>query len=110
MTQVTNIDLSASYDVKRATARNLCALMMKRMAITVFMLATLVWAAAQQQPSAPPGRSGGQPGAQAQEANAPVTEGCPGGSDPNYTLTAKAGTTYKLNIPRRPIRPSWRRM
>ena len=32
-------------------------------------------------------------------ANAPVTEGCLGGSEPNYTITDKAGTTYRLNIP-----------
>jgi len=31
--------------------------------------------------------------------NAPVTEGCLGGSNANYTLTDKAGTTYKLNFP-----------
>jgi hypothetical protein len=31
--------------------------------------------------------------------NAPVTEGCLGGSNPNFTITDKAGTTYKLNIP-----------
>lgn len=32
-------------------------------------------------------------------ANVPVTDGCLGGSDPNYTITNEAGTTYKLNIP-----------
>jgi hypothetical protein len=31
----------------------------------------------------------------------PVTEGCLGGSNPNFTITDKAGTTYKLNIPPR---------
>ena len=32
-------------------------------------------------------------------ASAPVTEGCLGGSAPNFTITDKSGTTYKLNIP-----------
>jgi hypothetical protein len=72
--------------------------MKKLLAITLFMLATLSWAAAQQ-PTNPPDRSAGQPGAQEPAANAPVTEGCLGGSDPNFTLTDKAGTTYKLNMP-----------
>ena len=40
-----------------------------------------------------------QAGSQGQAADAPVTEGCLGGSASNYTLTDKAGTTYKLNIP-----------
>jgi len=88
----------------------------------LFMLAMLVWAAAQQpggaternsgqtaspssqapgeaqtQPSTPDGA--GQSGSQGQASNAPVTEGCLGGSDPNYTLTDKTGTAYKLNMP-----------
>ena len=90
--------------------------------ITLFMLATLTWAAAQQAGSTM-GQSGGQatvPGSQAPGAsqsppavpgsadqsgspgaavNAPVTEGCLGGSAPNFTITDKTGTTYKLNIP-----------
>jgi hypothetical protein len=72
--------------------------MKKMLATTLFMLATLAWAVAQQ-PSNPPDRSGGQPGSQDQTVNAPVTEGCLGGSNPNFTITDKAGTTYKLNIP-----------
>ena len=104
--------------------------MKKMLAITLFTLATLGWAAAQQSGS-PLGRSSGQatspsqqmpgasqsqssmpggagqntapdntqPGSQDSRINAPVTEGCLGGSDPNYTITDKAGTTYKLNIP-----------
>ena len=32
-------------------------------------------------------------------ANATITEGCLGGSGTDYTLTDKAGTTYKLNFP-----------
>lgn len=72
--------------------------MKKMLAITLFMLATLAWAAAQQ-PGNPPDRSGGQPRPQDPAVNAPVTEGCLGGSHPNFTITDKAGTTYKLNIP-----------
>src|SRR5215472_17221714 len=98
--------------------------------ITLFMLATLAWAAAQQpggmpgrssgqatspssqapdatqsQPSMPPGadqepgQSGMQRGPQGRTANPPITEGCLGGSNPNFTITDSAGTTYKLNIP-----------
>ncbi len=94
---------------------------MKKTLVTVlFMLATLTWAAAQQPGSNPssqmPGASQSQPsmpgsagqnttpggtqaGSQDPAANAPITEGCLGGSDPNYTITDTAGTTYKLNIP-----------
>jgi hypothetical protein len=92
--------------------------MKKIFVMALFMLATLAWAAAQQ-PGSMPGRSSGQatspssqvPGAsqpqpsapdsadQGQAANAPVTEGCLGGSAPNFTITNQAGTTYKLNIP-----------
>ena len=96
-----NLHLSASYDLERARARNLAEVSpMKRMlAITLFMLATFAWATAQQ-PSTPPGRPPAQqPGAQDPTATAPVTEGCLGGTNPNFTLTDKAGTTYKLNIP-----------
>jgi len=117
--------------------------MKKMFVISLFMLATLVWAAAQQsgstsdqssqqptspssqapgasqtQPSTTPGAgqsqpstpgasqsqpsnpaSPGQAGAPGASSNAPITEGCLGGSATNYTITDKAGTTYKLNIP-----------
>lgn len=94
--------------------------MKKTLAITLFMLATLAWAAAQQPGSAPDPNSGqsaspssqtpGQsqppaPGAadqtapQGQASSAPITEGCLGGAEPNYTITDKAGTAYKLNMP-----------
>jgi hypothetical protein len=43
--------------------------------------------------------AGTQAQSQSPAANAPITEGCLGGSDPNYTITDTAGTTYKLNIP-----------
>jgi hypothetical protein len=87
--------------------------------LTLFMLAALAWAGAQQ-PGSTPDQNSGQttpPSAQApnpgqtqpstpgsadqagQASNAPVTEGCLGGSDPNYTITDKAGTAYKLNLP-----------
>jgi hypothetical protein len=94
--------------------------------LAAFMLATLVWAMAQQpgtsggqstspssqtpgasQPqSSAPGsagqgsaQSGADRGAQSQTANLPITEGCLGGSNPNFTITDKAGATYKLNLP-----------
>ena len=86
--------------------------------MTLFMLATLAWAAAQQ-PGSAPERSSAQatsPSSQAPDASqsqtpsqpspsqsqAPtsaVTEGCLGGSAPNYTITDKTGITYKLNMP-----------
>jgi hypothetical protein len=94
------------------------------LALAVFMLATLVWAMAQQPqpsggqatspssqtpgasqpPSSAPGSAGqgsaqSGAGSQGQTANQPITEGCLGGSDPNFTITDKAGTTYKLNLP-----------
>lgn len=50
--------------------------------------------------AAQPPDSAQTPGSvQGQAANATVTEGCLGGSNPNFTITDKAGTTYKLNIP-----------
>jgi len=90
--------------------------------MTLFMLATLAWAAAQQPGSAPernsgqttspssqaPGATQTQPstpgsadqaGSRGQASNAPVTEGCLGGSAPNYTIKDKTGTAYKLNMP-----------
>ena len=90
--------------------------------VTLCTLAMLAWAAAQQ-PGSAPERNGGQtasassqaPGAtrtqpskpgsadqggsQGQESQAPVTEGCLGGSTPNYTVTDNNGTVYKLNMP-----------
>jgi len=93
---------------------------MKKILLTsMFMLAMFAWAAAQQ-PSGTQDQGGGQTGSPSTQspsqtqppasgssqngsggvaADAPVTEGCLGGSDPNYTITDKAGTTYKLNIP-----------
>ncbi len=90
--------------------------------VTLFMLAMLAWAAAQQPSGAPeqssapatspssqapgagqsqPSKPGGagQEASRDQESNAPVTEGCLGGGDPNYTITDKTGTIYKLNLP-----------
>jgi len=90
--------------------------------ITLFMLATLAWAAAQQPGSAPEPNSGqtappssqapdatqtqpskpgsaDQAGSQGQETQTPVKEGCLGGTAPNYTLTDSTGTVYKLNMP-----------
>jgi hypothetical protein len=92
--------------------------MKKTLMVMLFMLATFAWAAAQDAGSmgqssgqaAPPssqaqpgmphaGDPGAQPGTAGQTSSAPVTEGCLGGSAPNFTITDKAGTTYKLNIP-----------
>jgi hypothetical protein len=90
--------------------------MKKVLTTTLFLLTMLAMAAAQQpgsaqSPSSPvpganqqsmpggPGQGGAQPGAEAPAPNAPVTEGCLGGTDPNYTITNESGTTYKLNIP-----------
>jgi len=83
--------------------------MNKTFAITLFMLATLAWATAQQ-PGSNAGQSSGQtaspssqtPGSspsQGPAAAATVVEGCLGGSNPNYTITDSSGVTYKLNIP-----------
>ena len=95
--------------------------MKKMFVITLFMLATLAWAAQQagsaaernggqttspssqaqdaiqSQPSAP--GSAAQAGSQSPAANAPITEGCLSGSAPNYMITDKAGLSYKLNLP-----------
>lgn len=65
--------------------------------IALFMLAMLAWAEAQQPGSAP--GSANQPGSRAQEPQSPITEGCLGGSNPNYTVTDNNGTVYKLNLP-----------
>ena len=84
--------------------------MKKVLAVSLFALATLAWAGAQQQGSSPssPGTSQTQPstpgaadqGASSEgAASAPVTEGCLGGSNPNYTIMDKSGTNYKLNLP-----------
>jgi hypothetical protein len=97
--------------------------MKKTLVATLFVLATLAWAVAQQpgstpepgsqQPASPSSQAPGasqsqtpstpgsadQAGSQGQASNVPVTEGCLGGSAPNYTITDKAGTNYKLNIP-----------
>src|SRR5215471_17386160 len=97
------------------------SLMKSMFVTTLFMLASLAWAVAQQpgtgtqrssgQDAAPrsqvPGANQTQPttpggsdqaGSQGQASNEPVTEGCLGGSDPNFTLTDRANTIYKLNL------------
>ena len=103
--------------------------MRRTLAVSLFVLATLTWSLAQNpgatpsggqqppsaNPQAPdasqsqtspsggaaqnPSQPGAQPQTQSQMPNAPITEGCLGGSDANYTLTDKAGTTYKLTFP-----------
>ena len=89
--------------------------------MTLFMVGMLAWAAAQQTVGAPdrnsqqtasqssqaPDATQNQPpkpgsadqAGQGQESQAPVTEGCLGGSAPNYTITDSTGTVYKLNMP-----------
>jgi hypothetical protein len=115
--------LCAGFNLECAKARNLEISLMKNILVmTLFILATLAWAAAQQTGSAParnsgqtasptsqtPGASKPQPskagsadqaGSQDQESQAPVTEGCLGGSEPNYTITGNNGAVYKLNMP-----------
>ena len=94
--------------------------MKKILATALFTLTMLALASAQQagtaqSPSSPmpganqqsmpgsadqtPAQNGAQPGAQNPMSNAPVTQGCLGGADPNYTITDSAGNIYKLNIP-----------
>ncbi len=74
--------------------------MKKISVVTLFVLATLLWAVAQK-----PGSSRQATSVSSQAPNAgqaphsPITEGCLGGSNPNFTITDKAGTTYKLNLP-----------
>ena len=85
--------------------------------MTLFMLAMSAWAAGQQPGSAPdrnsgqttspsqaPGTTQTQPSTpggagQGQASSVPITEGCLGGSAPNYTIKDKTGTAYKLNMP-----------
>jgi cytoskeletal protein RodZ len=111
------------FNLERATALNLEVSLMKNMLVmALFILAMLAWAAAQQPGSAPERNSGqtaspssqaphatqtqpskpdgaDQAGSRGQASQAPVTEGCLGGSAPNYTITDKTGTVYKLNMP-----------
>lgn len=96
--------------------------MKKMLVVIVFVLATLLRTAAQQ-PGGMPEQSGGQatsqgsqsatPGSADQNApptggqtevpgqagTLPITEGCLGGSNPNFTITDITGKNYKLNIP-----------
>lgn len=97
--------------------------MRKILAVSLFVLATFTWTFAQtsgsssssaqqpaassqspdasqsQTPSGSAGQSSSQAGSQTPAASAPITEGCLGGSNGNYTLTDKAGTSYKLSFP-----------
>jgi len=90
--------------------------MRSALVITVILLVA-AFAVAQEpmSPSAPAGQSQaqapGQPGSVPSQASpaapsaAPsmgsdMIEGCLGGSNPNYTVTDKAGTTYQLDIPK----------
>jgi hypothetical protein len=96
--------------------------MKNTLVMSLFILAMPAWAAAQQPGTAPqrnsgqtasptswvsatqtqpskPGGSADQSGSRGQESQAPITEGCLGGSAPNYTITDNNGTVYKLNMP-----------
>jgi hypothetical protein len=55
----------------------------------------------QSQPASPSGQatSPSSPSAMPMAAGE-ITEGCLGGSNPNYTVTDKAGTVYQLQIPK----------
>jgi hypothetical protein len=65
--------------------------------------------ASQSQPSAPGAaaqapqqaapQTAPQNGAQTQGPTKPITEGCLGGTSPNFNITDKAGTKYNLNLP-----------
>lgn len=100
--------------------------MKKHMILAGLMLSMAVWAGAQQ-PSSMPSQSGAQattPSAGVPQAGAPgadttapqaapqssatsagagangaITEGCLGGSNPNFTLTDKGGKSYSLVLP-----------
>ncbi|HEY3928179.1 MAG TPA: hypothetical protein VGL89_07390 [Candidatus Koribacter sp.] len=102
--------------------------MKKSMIFAAFMLSALVWAGAQQ-PNDMPAQSGSQAtspssqmpsqspsatpstpeqsapqatpqaGAAGQSMNGSVTEGCLGGTNPNFTITDASGKSYKLNLP-----------
>jgi hypothetical protein len=47
----------------------------------------------------PPGASSSSSGQAPGAADSNIIEGCLGGSAPNFTVTDKAGTTYKLALP-----------
>lgn len=99
--------------------------MKKSVFLAGLMLSALVWAGAQQ-PNNMPAQSGTQAtspntsqspsavpdapeqsapqatpqaAASGQEMSAPITEGCLGGSNPNFTLTDSTGKAYKLTLP-----------
>jgi hypothetical protein len=75
--------------------------MRKTLFLTVFALATVSWAAAQQPGSAGQNQpqTGPQSDAEGPAANTQVMEGCLSGTNPNYTIKSNAGKTYKLNFP-----------
>ncbi len=86
--------------------------------LSLILLVSVAWAVAQQEPASPAGSSGQSPtqstphtapgqattpdspqAAPTPEAAGSMIEGCLGGAAPNFTVTDKAGTTYKLDIP-----------
>ena len=91
--------------------------MRKTLFLLLILLVSAAWVAAQQpngpgqtspgMPSHNPGRPqpsdppAGMPSAGAADTTpSQVIEGCLGGTAPNFTVTDKAGTVYKLDIPK----------
>ncbi|HWR17221.1 MAG TPA: hypothetical protein VN577_20500 [Terriglobales bacterium] len=94
--------------------------MRRTLAVCLFTIATFTWAVAQNPGSTNPGsttpgatpsqtqsgstgatqsQSGATSGSQTPMSDAPITQGCLGGSNGGYTLTDNAGTTYNLKFP-----------
>ena len=89
---------------------------MRSTLVITLILLVAAFAVAQQEPTSPsapagqsqtqsqPGNPAGQASPGSPSAMAPMgsdmIEGCLGGSNPNYTVTDKAGTTYQLDIPK----------
>ena len=82
---------------------------MRHILVLTLILVSATCVAAQQQGTTSPGASSGQatpPGASSSSSGqvpgatgSNIVEGCLGGSAPNFTVTDKAGTTYKLDLP-----------
>jgi hypothetical protein len=67
--------------------------------LTLILVVSATWVAAQQQGTTPPGASSSSSGQLPGGAGSNIIEGCLGGSAPNFTVTDKAGTTYNLDLP-----------
>src|SRR5262252_3397899 len=95
-----NVHLSASYDLERATARNLGGGFPNEKDVSNNSVyagdASLGGGTTARHHPRPEQSAAWIPTPGGQSAG---NRGCLGGSGPNFTLTDKAGTTYKLNIP-----------